>query len=94
MPVNRNREKNEVNTEKSIGKSSRSTSIKTGVNNARCRRTDLRVSLNTVLYKWSQPEAPEGQQVPVDAVNHATFVDPKTDELFTSLRQRTQPYGD
>ena len=37
--------------------------------------------LNTVLrYKWSQPEAPEGQQVPVDAVNkfwHATFVDPK-----------------
>ena len=26
--------------------------------------------LNTVLrYKWSQPEAPEGQQVPVDAVN-------------------------
>ena len=37
--------------------------------------------MNTVLrYKWSQPEAPEGQQVPVDAVNkfwHATFVDPK-----------------
>ena len=37
--------------------------------------------LNTVLrYKWSQLEAPEGQQVPVDAVNkfwHATFVDPK-----------------
>ena len=37
--------------------------------------------LNTVLrYKWSQPEAPEGHQVPVDAVNrfwHATFVDPR-----------------
>ena len=37
--------------------------------------------LNTVLrYKWGQPDAPEGQQVPVDAVNkfwHATFVDPK-----------------
>jgi len=37
--------------------------------------------LNTVLrYKWGQPEAPEGQQVPVEAVNqfwHATFVDPK-----------------
>ena len=59
--------------------------------------------LNTVLrYKWGQPDAPEGQQVPVDAINkfwHATFVDPKNyrdggaecrDALLTCLgiRQR------
>ena len=36
--------------------------------------------LKQCFAKWSQPEAPEGQEVPVDAVNkfwHATFVDPK-----------------
>ena len=48
--------------------------------------------LNTVLrYKWSQPEAPEGQQVPLDAVNkfwHATFVDPKNYKSYAELSKK------